>query len=70
MDSTPLTIETVIRFAKQRRVRAFLIGVAMLAILAVFQVQRQAKEAHLCELYPNAKLSQAELYRLQIALIH
>ena len=70
MDSTPLTIETVIRFAKQRRVRAFLIGVAMLTILAVFQVQRQAEDAHLCELYPNAKLSEAELYRLQIALIH
>jgi hypothetical protein len=69
MDNKPITIETVIRFAKQRRVQTLTVGITMLVILAAFQVKQQSNEAHLCELYPNAKLSEGELYRLEFALI-
>ncbi|MDA7905868.1 hypothetical protein N9B43_03125 [Mariniblastus sp.] len=69
MDTQPITIETVIRFAKQRRVRALLVGITMLAVLAAFQVKQKNSEARLSELYPNAKLSEGELYRLEFALI-
>lgn len=69
MDTKPITIETVIRFAKQRRIRALSVGIIMLATLAAFQVKQQTSESRLCELYPNAKLTEGELYRLEFALI-
>ncbi len=69
MDSQPITFENVIRFARQRRIRALFVGVTMLAVLAVLQVQQQTSDSRLCELYPNAKLSEGELYRLEVALI-
>lgn len=69
MDSQPITFENVIRFAKQRRIRALFVGVLMLAVLAALQVKQQTSESRLCELYPNAKLSEGELYRLEVALI-
>ena len=69
MDSKPITFETVIRFSQQRRIRALFVGVIMLAVLAAVQVQQHTSESRLCELYPNAKLSEGELYRLEVALI-
>ncbi len=69
MDTTPITIETVIRFAKQRRFQTLTVGITMLIILIAFQIKQQSNEARLCELYPNAKLSEGELYRLEFALI-
>ncbi len=69
MDTKPITIETVIRFAKQRRIRALSVSIIMLATLAAFQVKQQTSESRLCELYPNAKLTEGELYRLEFALI-
>jgi hypothetical protein len=69
MDSKPITFETVIRFSQQRRIRALFVGVIMLAVLAAVQVQQHTSESRMCELYPNAKLSEGELYRLEVALI-
>ena len=69
MDNKPITIETAIRFAKQRRFQTLTVSITMLVILAAFQVKQQPNEARLSELYPNAKLSEGELYRLEFALI-
>lgn len=68
MDSKIAIVDRISRTLANRRVRAFSIGVLVLAILAVLQVDNLKRQTPMCDLLANANLSNADLQRMQIAL--
>jgi len=51
-----------------RRIRAFLIGALVLAVLAVLQVKNLKQKPQMCELLTNSTICNSDLQKMQIAL--
>ncbi len=68
MDSKIAIANRIIEVTANRRVRAFSIGVLVLAVLAVLQVNNLKRDTPMCELLTNSNLCNNDLQRIQLAL--
>ena len=68
MDSTTAITERISKLVANRRVRAFSIGVLVLAVLALLQVNNLKRHTPMVDLLSNSKLCNADVQRIQIAL--
>jgi hypothetical protein len=67
MDAKNFT-SRMMQLVGNRRVRGFLIGALVLAVLAVLQVNNLKQKPRMCELLANATICTSDLQRMQIAL--
>lgn len=68
MDSKKVIAERILKIAARKRIRACSIGVIVLAVLAVLQVNNFKSTTPMCELLVDTNLCNSDLQKLQIAL--
>jgi hypothetical protein len=68
MDSAIKNLQNIKQLISQRRIKALLIGSAVLVTLVVLQVSKQPQSPAMVELFVECKLRNSDLNRIQVAL--